>query len=564
MAGTPPATAKGMPGPSDVPLTVGPIRFFFQEFLVDIFGGLVPGLVFLAGVWTALPIAVHMLYETASGKVYLPGSTSTSPRPYADALKTIGKEIGHVPATVWFFVFLGLIIVVYVFGQVFYRRGPKDADQASFSNMEKREMLGLLKALSARADSKEPVVIKFHGSVDLKEVGDKIRESWIGRWALKTRLWRIHELALRLSPSTRSATRQALGAFMRDNYGADSKEQCEFPYDHLDRYLRKRKLDHLVALVPWRVAEDSMPVPDGSKAEGSADSKPDGSKAEGSADSKPDGSKAEGTAGSKPDGGVEDPRLRRSKVYINVLKIRLMQMYPERCKQMVRNEADVRLASGVWHAAGTLRFVAVAGLGAFLVAFIVQNRYVPFRGSLSPTHWRLFLHDYFLGLAAAAVVLVLAVYFRTRIEQFLHYQRMREVVYVLDTAYAAFRSNPAHLVPPFDGFVEWIAQHENRGDDRRRSVRKVPNTESADGIEFTNISEDHRGACIEAAFDKLRFENGEVMVDHRWLGSARWIKQIPPAPGEPASVRVRVGVAVESPHILEKFLLEQARPPKAS
>lgn len=546
MAETPPAAGKSEPGPSDAPITVGPIRFFFEEFLVNIFGGLVPGLVFLLGVWTALPLGVRALYQAASaGQSGAPHTTVSS----ADSLLQFVETLGHVSATVWFFLFVGLIVVIYVFGLVFITRGPKEADQASYSNLEKREMLSLCLALSAPDKSKEPVVAKFHESLDFQEVKTNIQASWLGRWALKTRRSTVHRLVLWISRRTRSEARHALHSFMRDNYAAESKERCEFPYDHLADYLKKRRLDHLVVLVPWRVYEETMPK-------------------HGPSDPKRVDAGAAGADGPKTVACAEYRQTPRSRVYVNILKLRLMQLHPGRCKEMVRHEADVRLSSGVWHAAGALRFVAAAGVAAFFVADVMRNNLAPWSDWLTRGHWRAFLAAYFWGLAASAAVLLLALYFRRRIERLFHNQRMRELVCVLDTAFTAFRSNPELLVPPFDGVVEWVAEREKRGANRRSSERTECRRDVIDGVVLANISDDHKGACFEAEVGRLRVEEGQVVLTEptgrrgRRVGSARWLQRIPPALGASTVARMRVGVAAESAQILEEILSEQARPPQ--
>jgi hypothetical protein len=75
----------------------------------------------------------------------------------------------------------------------------------------------------------------------------------------------------------------------------------QFPYSHLYEYLESRKLHHLAAHVPWH-------------------------------------------------GG--DVRIdARSKMFINILKIRLQFRNQKRCGEIVRNEAHVRLMSSMWFAA---------------------------------------------------------------------------------------------------------------------------------------------------------------------------------------------------------------------
>lgn len=150
---------------------------------------------------------------------------------------------------------------------------------------------------------------------------------------------------------------------------------AQFPYFYLHEYLVGRGLDHLAAWVPWR-------------------------------------------------GKDESTWKYRTKMFINLLKIRLQYTVPERCKDIVRNEAHVRLATSVWYATRWLAGVSVLGLLMSAAAV-----------GITP----LARSDSFLSAAVTADVLTLifALIVKTQIERFIHYLRVREIVYVLETAHFA-------------------------------------------------------------------------------------------------------------------------------
>jgi len=160
---------------------------------------------------------------------------------------------------------------------------------------------------------------------------------------------------------------------------------AEFPYHFLHEYLEHRGLTHLARLVPWR---------------------------------------------------GKDPTThnRRTKMFLNVLKVRLQFTVPERCKEIVRNEAHVRMSTSVWYAAGWVMLCAIAGL--VMLAFSVKLATINHKLMLQP--FTTIVKVGFLNV----LVLVLAKLIQWQIERFLHYQRVREVVYVLETAYFARESRP--------------------------------------------------------------------------------------------------------------------------
>jgi hypothetical protein len=85
------------------------------------------------------------------------------------------------------------------------------------------------------------------------------------------------------------------------------KGDIEFPYDNMKYYLKYRGLTHLCDLVPW--------VPEEKPLENCNTSN----------------------------------TIKRSKHYINVLKIRMAYLIPRKCGNITRNEAHVRLMSSIWY-----------------------------------------------------------------------------------------------------------------------------------------------------------------------------------------------------------------------
>lgn len=150
---------------------------------------------------------------------------------------------------------------------------------------------------------------------------------------------------------------------------------AQFPYFFLHEYLTGRGLDHLAALIPWK---------------------------------------------------GRDPHTwkYRTKMFINVLKIRLQFLVSGKCKDIVRNEAHVRMATSVWYAT---RWVMAACAIALIVVLVAGLR----------SKFHLTNHALIAVFAFDLLVLFIAVIMKLKIEKFLNYLRVREVVYVLETAYFA-------------------------------------------------------------------------------------------------------------------------------
>lgn len=160
-------------------------------------------------------------------------------------------------------------------------------------------------------------------------------------------------------------------------------EGGQFPYSHLYEYLSSRGLDHLARHVPWQ--------------------------------------------------GVEESISKRSKMFINVLKIRVQSWNPRLCGDIIRNEAHVRMMSSVWYAAQQLQRVYIV----ILALLLLDGQY---RGAWKlPTKLDPPLPSMVIIFASLITLLIAATLLRKAIVTFLHYQRVREIVYVLETAHFALR-----------------------------------------------------------------------------------------------------------------------------
>lgn len=157
----------------------------------------------------------------------------------------------------------------------------------------------------------------------------------------------------------------------------------EFPYRYLKEYLQDRGMKHLADIVPWSGTEPkSYPL--------------------------------------------------RTKHFINILKVRLEFLFPYQYLRIQRNEAHVRLMSSMWYAAKSLIYASSIGVIIGMISIIVS---LIIMKSLWPV-------PYFISILLPTLVLVLSIVLKCHIESFLHYQRIREVVFILETAYFAKKIYP--------------------------------------------------------------------------------------------------------------------------
>jgi len=184
---------------------------------------------------------------------------------------------------------------------------------------------------------------------------------------------------------SRSVIQPRLGVSLDSRKKARSVAEDEggqFPYSHLGEYLEARGLQHLADIVPWR-------------------------------------------------GRIIGSYGLRTKMFINLLKVRIQYAAPNKCSEIVRNEAHVRMMSSVWYAALALQWLCVT------LTVVVSFSVVLTRSLKSPDLW---------GILSFLAALFLAAFWLKRvIRRFFHYQRVREIVYVLETAYWASKTHPSIL-----------------------------------------------------------------------------------------------------------------------
>ncbi len=157
----------------------------------------------------------------------------------------------------------------------------------------------------------------------------------------------------------------------------------QFPYRYLHEFLSARGLKHLADIVPWKGIDSTT-------------------------------------------------HAIRSKAFINILKTRLSFACPDKCGTITRNEAHIRLMSSVWYMCRYLAWLAVIGFGVSAVASLLLLLTAEKSDLMRFFPLCMLSGTVYIGVRAA----------RRIIERFFHYQRVREVIFVLETAFYASKTHP--------------------------------------------------------------------------------------------------------------------------
>lgn len=174
------------------------------------------------------------------------------------------------------------------------------------------------------------------------------------------------------NPDTDEKFLEEFAEWKKCSLACEGPESCSFPYPYLKKYLSTRGHGQLAALVDWN---------------------------------------------------GEEPY--QSKTFINRIKISLKFFFPVESRTLIRNEAHVRLASSGWYAAKTLIKICFVGFVLSVISMMIAG----YRGSIMTNSGYL---AWLIGtMKWPAAMALIAVYCRVSIEKFIHYQRLREIVFVL-------------------------------------------------------------------------------------------------------------------------------------
>lgn len=172
---------------------------------------------------------------------------------------------------------------------------------------------------------------------------------------------------------------------------------ARFPYSHLRDLLRFRQLNHLIRYVPWTGSSDSRSC---------------------------------------------------SRMFINTLKVRIQLAAPRKYTEIIRSEAHIRMLSSIWYACGSVIRVFRLSLIPALPEIVYLWPRDLHRAAIDDCCG----HHYALAyLAVASFTVISSIWLRRQVESRFHYLRVKEVVYVLETAYFVSKMGHPEILDDLPG-----------------------------------------------------------------------------------------------------------------
>jgi hypothetical protein len=231
---------------------------------------------------------------------------------------------------------------------------------------------------------------------------------------------------------------------------ARDESECEFPYLNLKNYLNARGLHHLAEMVPWtppdaQIAKKVVPLRSrivhlAGTFKRYLERGIENLRWQFERDPK--------TVTVVPDETrTEAKKVQRTKTFINALKLRILNRGPESFGPIARNEAHVRLNSSTWYMARTIMWLSLI---ATAISVLLANHLWRFQDQAGATQRLVWL-----PIALPVTGITLSIWTKRKIENVLHYQRVREVIHVLETAHLLFRSDSSSVADLCFGASSW-------------------------------------------------------------------------------------------------------------
>lgn len=356
----------------------GTVQYTVHQFLVDFLGSLLPGLLFLSALLLSVIPTTQAFICVLSDQRNL--------QPVTSYLTSALRATENTPNVLWIGLFLFYCALGYVIGTHFQRQDPKRPDRESFAmaayKVNYRHRLRLfIRSLVTLFKREPPSTGEASGTVPQRKWKNFRKALWnlLFLRCASTKLALVFRSKARIRDGAMKPndeqTRKNRISQRRRDFACTSIRNCQFPYPYIRDYLMARGHDHLIDMIPW-------------------------------------GNKGE----------------ERSKTFINRVKIRLQYYRSNAYRRIIKNEADVRLSTSMWYAAEALVAVSLVCICVSFVSLCISF-------FLDKEHTPVYLVAMFCPIA----VLLFSWFSIHATQASVHYQRLREVFYVLETAYTAFR-----------------------------------------------------------------------------------------------------------------------------
>lgn len=341
-----------------------------RDFLVDGLGILLPGFGFLFSCIPAL-IAPLAWFVIVANSIF--GGRRVD---YTDlVLKSVSEP---TPGNFHLEIFLALAGMAFIVGHLLFRQDIAKPDRFSF-------IKSLLPRLSTRCKIWRWILRLFgkdmRFEIDWRQEAPSPKEAARRYIRSRRRVVRVlicrHPDRIYRVQNAPSAIRvDGMARAVYPSHKALSDVPVEYPYHHLHEYLIDKGFDHLCGMVSWRGK-----------------------------------------------GGRDITK--RTKHFINLLKMNIAKASPSSYNIIAKNEAHIRLGSSVWYAAYYISYASLMGLSCGVAGSVLAM--------VTKYH---VVHVEFVVLPL--LMLGLSIVVQSAIERSLHYQRCREIVFVLHVASLLF------------------------------------------------------------------------------------------------------------------------------
>jgi hypothetical protein len=394
-----------------------------NEFMIDILGSLVPGVIFLISVIISVIIPVIIIYS---------GTDSQS----VDNTNTTGVMLyPYLQGWFWLVLFFTFLILAYAVGNLFFRLDIKVVDRASFKYQRKKYYKELKKVFALKdkdfcSEYRNTLFFHLHEE-DRIDIITKKTEQWEELYQNEPQDKPQNEpqnesqnepkvtnkmLLNYIASQIYTNRNKPLNTYSKENYdniinevrpkifdfmgkpklskkkkkiqddklasglfflfalrseiACDSEENCQFPYEHYNTYLIKRGEEDLIQYAKWCTSKDT-----------------------------------------------------RTKNALNKLKLEISNKAPKNQSIIIRNEAHIRMASSSFFAT---RYMIIL-TPALAIILLSLGIYYGF----NKTDFDINTRSIWLSFILQVVVLAFNWFLHSQIIRFLHYQRLREIFFVL-------------------------------------------------------------------------------------------------------------------------------------
>jgi hypothetical protein len=371
----------------DTPAVVEPYRYtLVRDFCVDFFGSFVPGML-LVTACTLFSLFVCAMVADLIAHINPPKDIDhyflkdvyrlLSYSLSSPSQSTLSLLIQHYH----FEYALIFSISSYAAGCVLLRMDPKEPDRASVLR-QKRNTGRLLSEFERKVTLNKLILYLFKKMMLILQAFSNFHRLKDLKQYLENRFQARIRYRKRLLEQIRKIRKDLYShPILNDPYP-------EFPYANIKDYLKTRNMGHLEEYIPW------------------------------------------------PDKNRKEARFFRSKTFVTTLKLRIQILDKDNYGEIIKNEAHIRLMSSLWYALNfMMRLLYIFGLlyvGAIVLSFVLSKmNHLKHQEALFFS-----LSAFFI---AGIVYYIILSYFKTKIESIFNYMRIRELIYILETAHSLSR-----------------------------------------------------------------------------------------------------------------------------